>query len=495
MRPLLLCLLAAILLCCAIRTVVALRSSERVAERDDFVTPLPVHSTAHRLTNNKLTVATALAAAPASDPSWLLGCLAGGQYSLEMTIAGQGPFLMLFDTGSSTTGLLSTLCTSTTDCGSDLGDRLNVSQAIHDGRLKGPYGNASVSFGYSNFSGALYDATLSLTGAPPSLDTVNRLVAIETAWNFFNSSWYCPFDSHSLGSDSPQGLVGAGFPGTLSGHGDTEWVLDFFDQHLDQPRAITYELCPVDAGRLWMGHYDGDETFACSPVIGTRRWLIQACGASFTSHVNKSTIPLADMADFGVCGTSVDVDACTLVDTGVNAVLLPDPIYQSFVSALRSDPAYIAAFGTANDPFDPSRDVYTTAPCATTNVSIHELRRLLPTVHIQLSNSSAVDGHGTCTANHTVALPGVDGYLSRYSTPDVSPTLFCATVQSSYYNPGSYTHFTILGDALMQTHTIQNRFNASADQAPQICFAPSKGCEERSADVHDSHSRPHLSTV
>ena len=487
-------LLVAVVLCSG-APAAAIRSVERgrEIEHGDLVTPLPSHSASYTLNNHRQLLTAALAEALSSDPSWLLGCIAGGQYSLEMTIAGQGPFLMLFDTGSSTTGLLSTLCTSTTDCGSDLGDRLNVSQALQDGRLKGPYSNTSVTYGTNGFWGPLFDATLSLTGAPPSLDTVNRLVAIETAWNFLNSSWYCPTDSHSHGRDVYQGIIGAGLPATLSGQGDTEWVLDFFNQHPDQPREMTYELCPVDAGRLWMGHYDGTETFACSPVVGMkRRWTIQACSASFTSHVNKSTIPLADMADFGVCGSAGDADSCALVDSGVPYAMVPDPIYQSFVSALRSDPAYIAAFGTTNDPFDPSN---TYPLCATTNVSIHELRRLLPTVHIQLSNSSAIDGNGTCTANYTVALPGVDGYLSRHSAPGVSPQLYCVSLYSSGENPGSFTHFTVLGDALMQTHVVKHVFNTSADQAPQICFAPSKGCEERDANGYEPHSRHHVSAV
>ena len=181
----------------------------------------PYRSPSYTLHNRKLQLAAALEDA-AVDPVWMLGCIADGAYSVEMTIAGQGPFVMMFDTGSTTTAVLSTLCHNDTECASDLGNRLNVSEGVSDGRLVGPYGNTSVDFGASGFSGPLYDATISLTGTPHSLDTVVRFVPIAAARYFLNSSWYCPFDTHSKGHDFSVGIVGAGLPSPRLGDGSTD---------------------------------------------------------------------------------------------------------------------------------------------------------------------------------------------------------------------------------------------------------------------------------
>ena len=309
----------------------------------------------------------------------------------------------------------------------------------------GPFGNTSVTYDTNGMGGPLFDAALLLPGQPPSLDTRTHFIAIESAWYFFQVNETCPFD---LQLDFPQGIMGAGLAGTLSGRGDTEWVLDYFDQHPHVAREFSYQLCPVNAGRLWMGAFDGNETFGCSPVVGSKRWTVQACGMAITSHVNKSTTALSGMDNFGVCGSAGELDRCALLDSGEPDIMLPDPIHQRFVSALRSDPAYIAAFGTANDPFDPTYPVFS-APCTASKLTMDELRRQLPSLHIQLRNSSSHADNGTCTANHTFLLPGVDGYLSRFIAPSGSDPLYCATVQTTLYNPISASQFTVLGDSFM----------------------------------------------
>ena len=488
MRTLSFPLLPLLVLCIAALT--AAHRDVQLQYADEMVGPAPSRPP-YTLHNRKLHISSTLDDSFANSV-WLLGCIAGGTSSVEMTIAGQGPFMMQFDTGSSTLGVLSTLCHDDSECGSDLGSPLNVSEGVVNGRLQGPYGNVSVTFGDSGFSGPLYDGSVHLMGTAHSLDTVVRFAPVETAYSFLNSSWYCPFDSHTKQHDFAQGLVGAGLAGTLSGNGDTEWLLAYFDQHPKEAREFTYELCPMDAGRLWMGRYDGDEVFACSPNVGVTRWEVQTCGMTLTSHANHTTnvTVLGSWADFGVCGSHGDLEQCTLVDTGTLETLVPDPVYQNFVAALRSDPAYIAAFGSTGDPFDPAYAALS-APCATSAMSVHELRRQLPTVHFQLSNSSTVGGNGTCNANHSLAMPGVDGYLSRFTSPHGRHPLYCATLASSGGPPvpTQLAQFTLLGDSFMQTHIIKNVLNSTAEESLQICFAPGSGCAERREQ--DEQAIPH----
>ena len=447
----------------------------------------------YRLHSRKLHIAATLG--NASDPVWLLGCVAGGMWSVEMRIAEQGPFRLQFDTGSDTLAVLSTLCTSPVECGSELGARLNVSEGVREKRLHGPYGNTSVFYGdETGFVGPLYDASVSLTGQASSLvASITRFVAINVSVHFLDVNLSCPFDSHQL-PDFAQGILGTGLGGTTTGQGDSAWLLDYFDQHPDQPRQFTYELCPMDAGRLWMGEYDGDEQFMCSDVVGVaQRWTVQVCGMTLTasnssSNSNTTSVVLGNMTDFGVCGSlgGDGLDGCGLLDTGTGWVMVPGSVYEPFVAALRSDPAYVGAFGTSGDPFDPSLP-FPTAPCVSSTVPIDVLRQQLPTVHIQLSNSSAVDGNGTCHASHTFALPGVDGYLSRFSEPGGSYPLYCAAVVASS-SPRGFQHFTVLGDAFMQTHTIRHVLNATASEPSRICLVHGNGCGKSGQHTHSQAS-------
>ena len=73
----------------------------------------------------------------------------------------------------------------------------------------------------------------------------------------------------------------------------------------------------------------------------------------------------------------------------------------------------------------------------------------------------------------------MNGYLSRFSDPGGQHPLYCAGMISSAANPRSLGHFSLLGNPLQQTLTVKHIFNATADVAPQICFAPSSGCGER----------------
>ena len=413
-----------------------------------------------------------------SEPVWLLGCMAGFEWSLEMIVAGQGPFRLQFDTGSDSVGVLSTLCSSPADCGADLGDRLNVSRGVDEGRLLGPHGNTTLFYGNNGFAGPLYDAAMLLPGMPRSLNTAVRLISVETAWNGYNSSIYCPYDTHSEQHDFSQGIVGVGRGGTLTGQGDTQWALEFFAQHPQFEREFTYELCPMHAGQLWMGRYEGDEQFMCSPVIGSTHWELQLCDMSLTSSDDTSSTPLGNMSDFGTCAG--DYDRCAVLDTGVPFSMVPQVVYDRFVAALRTVPAYVAAFGEVNDPYDPSYS-WGSAPCVKSPLSVDELRRQLPTIAIQVSNSSALDGNGTCNATHALSMPGVDGYLSRYTAPGGSHPLYCATLLSSATPiPGSFSQFSLLGDSFMQTHLVRHVYNNTAEEAAQICFATSTQCTDSS---------------
>ena len=88
-------------------------------------------------------------------------------------------------------------------------------------------------------------------------------------------------------------------------------------------------------------------------------------------------------------------------------------------------------------------------------------------------------GHGT--ANHSLAMPGVDGYLSRLTAPHSQHPLYCAFVGSSGGPPVPVPtpRFALLGATFMQTYIIKQVLNHTAEEAAQICFASSNGCGER----------------
>ena len=123
---------------------------------------------------------------------------------------------------------------------------------MREGRQKGPYGNATIMYVSNSVAGPLYDAAVSLQG-PPYTSSITRLVVVDWAVEEYDSSRYCPFDTHSASHDFYQGIMGAGLGGDEVGKGTTDWVTDYFTQHPAESRELTYQLCPLDAGRLWLG--------------------------------------------------------------------------------------------------------------------------------------------------------------------------------------------------------------------------------------------------
>ena len=418
-------------------------------------------------------------------PSWLLGCVAGAMYSVEMYIAEQGPFRMQFDTGSASIGIISTLCSrDSTDCPADLGSGLNVSEALRAGQLVGPRGNTTMIYSdETGISGPLYSANVSLGLYDPSPYSpsshgalVNStIIVIQNVTNgFFNTS-SCPFDSR-VPLDANQGIVGFGYPYILTGHGDTEFFVDWQMQYPAASPEFTVQLCPMDGSRLWMGWFDRNSTttdgvFECVPVIGQQFWKVQACGLTLTSHLYNSTTRLATMDDMGGVCQADRMLSCAMFDSGGPMIYLPAAVFDAFVVALRADPFYVAAFGREQDPYDPTLPP---GSCASSSLSPAVLRAVLPALNLLLGSAPLVAGvNGSCASNITLPILGVDGYLSRFSQPDSGGKTLCCATAATLVDPFYIAPSSVFGDTFMQRYTLRHVWD-KVD--PQLCFAPSKGC-------------------
>ena len=199
-----------------------------------------------------------------TGPAALLGCLLNGLYSVDLFIAGQGPFTLQLDTGSSTLAVASTLCPVSADCPLSLGRLFNVSQALLSRQLVSSGGSAQVNYaGGTGYSGALVTGNVSVdmgvsspyNGTNHGPDTLTEFVAIANSNHFFYPGDNCPWDTEAL-IDFAVGIVGFGFTGLNTGAGDQDFIAQYFTQHPTLSPEFTFQLCPVDDGQLWLGYYD-----------------------------------------------------------------------------------------------------------------------------------------------------------------------------------------------------------------------------------------------
>ena len=407
----------------------------------------------------------AMQAATSSAP--LLGCVAGsGEYSLSMYLGEQGPFRLLLDTGSSTLGVASSLCTGCPV--SEYGSLWNASAAVDTDdthhTIRNAYGNGTTSWSGSIFNtSATIETSYNQSAQGPPVRLL--VVAISSQSLFFQTNTDCPTDSYTL-SDFFQGIVGFGFPSLTFAGGS--FIASYFQQYPSLSHEFTFQLCAIDDGQLWIGYYNSSvvsSPFQCAPILSQTYWSTQSCGVTYSNASTGQTTVLGTQAAFGACQPSSH--NCSIFDSGTTLTYLPSSVYNTFVSAVRADAFYQSVFGTVNDPMSVNNTNITCyAPLF--DIDPASLSAQLPTLYIQLGADSTCADSGLLT----LAMPAVDGWLLRYVVPG-SPTQYCPGIQDVQATLGPGFPFYIIGDSFMNNYVVRHLMSSTA---PQICFAGSTGC-------------------
>jgi hypothetical protein len=338
-------------------------------------------------------------------------------YTGAFSIGGAQQFQLSVDTGSTTLGVASVLCSG---CG--------VSPLYAPGPAAvDEHSIADSQYGSGSWSGEIYQDTV---GAGTEAATPVDLVAIDTQVQFFE-----PIQCDSA-SGGMQGIIGLGpsssaLPGT-NGYFDAlvakRKVLDIF----------ATELCDSE-GTLWLGGYD--PSVITAPVQFTP--LTRDVFAQYYYSVNLVSV--------AVSGTTVPIATSqypdTVVDTGTSIFLMGMDAYSALTGAIASDPQFQSIFGGVA--------FFSGQGCATVSMTKAALDASLPALTLTFGSSPAI----------TVTAPPTESYLFPYGQDQWCPALD-GLAQSDQFPLAS-----ILGAPMLRSNvTIFDRANQ------RIGFAPHTAC-------------------
>lgn len=307
--------------------------------------------------------------APTAIP--LGGC--GLNYTATVTLGGSQPFTFIVDTGSSITGVGGASCASCADGG--------VAPLYAPGpNATDTHTPSAESFANgTGWSGEIYSDSVSVGSAP----AVNvDLVDIGSQNGFFPA-----LDS----------FCGASISG-IFGLGPSDLLYTGTSSYLDQlakagsPDIFSFQLCPA-SGNLWLGGFDARFAPAWTPMVS---------GDKFYA-ASMSSIAVAGQ-DLGLPATSFG-DA--FVDTGGDALWLPQATFDAVVAKIGSDANFTKLFGAATAFF---KSNYTA--CVPLTQSPDELDAMLPPLTL------------TFAGGVTVQAPATSAYLMNFEGCGYAPALF-----------------------------------------------------------------------
>jgi hypothetical protein len=338
-------------------------------------------------------------------------------YTGAFNIGGGQLFQLSVDTGSTTLGVASALCS---EC------------AVEPLYAPGPtatdqHETAVSQYGSGSWSGEIYRDSV---GAGSEAATPVDLVAIDTQVNFFEP----------LQCDSPsggmQGILGLGpSPSALPGtHG-------YFDELTAKGTvrdAFAIELCD-SGGTLWLGGYDA-RALTAGPQY-----------TAFTKDMFSAYYYTVNLVSVSVSGTTVPIASSpytdTVVDTGTSIFLLGTDAYAALTTAIASDPQFQNIFG--------GMSFFSSPGCATVPQTKAALDASLPPLTLTFGSSPAM----------TLTEPPTESYLFPYGEGQWCPALDGA-IQGN-----SFPLASILGAPMLRSNvTIFDRANQ------RIGFAPHTAC-------------------
>jgi Eukaryotic aspartyl protease len=367
-------------------------------------------------------------------------------WSPKVTIGGQ-TFAMDLDTGSTTTAIAGTTCSTCTNVSPEY---MPGSTAMDEGKTaESEYADGT------GWQGEVYQDTIMVGSDTPEatfalVDISTQVVNGGQSGFFDNSNAY----QGILGMGAPQNAVnntGAYFQ-TLVGSDGVKPVMAF-------------ELCP-DGGTMWLGGYD--DTHASAAVQYTPMVTINNANPFYSINVTSMAIGNTNV------GTGADEFEEPVIDTGTTFFYVPTSVQSAVISAVNASSGFQALFPGTTLQNDPS---FSGVGCTnTSSVTDAQVDAMLPPLNIVMpgvNNGASV----------TFQIPALESYMF-----DASQGVFCLGIED-----GGSQDASTFGDQFMQA------FVSVIDTGNnQIGFALDKGCGSGSGVSHRRAPRdlatlhPHL---
>ncbi len=336
----------------------------------------------------------------------------GSFWGPQLSIGGQ-MFMMDLDTGSTTTGVAGSACTSCSSVG--------VSPLYTPGQYAvDTHKTASTAYADgSMWSGEIYTDANGLAHGVP--DVQLAIVDIKSQTQFFVDNTY-------------QGIFGLG--AIQNAEPNTGAYIDAIKQ-TGEPDIMAFELCST-GGTMWLGGFDQTHATAApgyTPLIPIS---------------NQNPFYAIDLTGMSIGSTSVGTGAATfqepVVDTGTTLFYVPTPVETAILNAINADTGYKALFGTQR---------LADNGCVTkAGVTAAMVDAMLPPLTLKMPNKA-----GGADLSYTV--PPMWSYMM-----DAGNGMFCFGI-----GDGGTQDATTMGDMIMQA------FVTVIDvDHQQVGFAPDLGC-------------------
>jgi Eukaryotic aspartyl protease len=362
-------------------------------------------------------------------------------WSPTITNGGQS-FVMDLDTGSTTTAIAGTSCTTCT----------NVSPEYTPGSMAvDQHMTATTEYADgTGWMGEIYQDTINLGSGSP--DATFNLVDISTQVVSGGESGF--FD----GENDYQGILGMGPP--ENAEPDTGAYFDTITTKSGVDALMAFELCD-DGGTMWLGGFD--ETHAGSAVQYTPILPISTNNAFYSIDITSMSLNGTNV------GMGSDAFQEPVLDTGTTFYYLPTNVAQALTAAINASPAFQTMFPSQTLDVE-AQDI---SCVSATGVTDDMVDAMLPPLQFSVPNIAG-------GADISFSVAPLESYLF-----DGGNGQFCLGI-----GDGGDQFGGVLGDQFLQA------FVSVIDLANnQIGFAPDKGCsasssKRRARDVKTL--RPHL---
>ena len=381
----------------------------------------------------------------------LSGC-SNVDFSAEIYVAGQGPYKLIVDTGSTTMAVVSNSCNCNV---TPTFDTTGMTATITDDKLYGLYADGS-SWKGDGWQGAVSVGDPSLGGSLPVDIT---FATIDVSNNFVGDN-SCGVSQKAR--DWHQGIIGFAYP-SIALSGTDSW----FNKYVAATgiaNEFTIQMCVTasgqSAGNLWLGAYDTDYVggqFTYIPIAAEQHYAVYLNTITVNSQsTSGSTTALPyDSKTYGPCNDLTSNTYCAVVDSGTTFLSLPDTALKTLIATIQADPAFQSVFG-ASSSFLSGSGCYSVGSFA----SRATLNAELPTLSFSFGATSST----AAKDNTVITINAINGYIV-VSYDDNGNAYYCSGLGSTG------TDAAILGYSFMAQFTIRHDIANS-----QIGFAPTAMC-------------------
>jgi Eukaryotic aspartyl protease len=295
-----------------------------------------------------------------------------GLIYLADVAVGSEDFQMIVDTGSTSLGVASSMCSG---CG--------VTPVYTPGASAVDQKTMATSqFGTGSWSGEVYQDSIGFASDPA---VPVKFVAIDSQSMFFRPGLTC-----SGGATGYQGIIG--FDRVASAVSGTNAFFDDFVTAKGIPNVFATELCD-NSGTLWLGGYDS------SKATGAPQYT------PFTSDQASPYYYTVNLQSIAVDGTTTTVTPTgllpdTVVDTGTTAFIVDSAAFTSLTTAIAGTPGFTQTFGASAGG---ASWFSGQTPCGAAGTSKAQIDAAMPGLTLTF-------GGGV-----TLKMPASESYLTSYS--------------------------------------------------------------------------------